>query len=937
MPKTTKAFTSFTAGEITPRLFGRTDIAKYDTGAETVENLLVQPHGGLTRRPGTRYVAEVADSDDAVRLIPFEYNVDQAYVLEFGPLYFRIFKDGGQVTSGGSAVEVTTVYAAGDLDGLKFAQAADIMYVCSPGNPIYKITRTSHTAWTITEVSLTRGPMLDANSTTTTLTASARSGASVQLTASADVFASTDVGRLVSIHDGFVKLTAYTSATVVTGTAQELEDGRSEILPSYVAATVSFHEGDPDSSGLEHNDRLEDSAAAFIDQGFQPRHTIVISGTSNNNTTAGFLVVDVTDSVLTLAPGADLTAESAGSGFTIQGKLEATDTWALGAFSDTTGYPRAVAFYEQRLVFAGSDDQPQTLYFSQGGDFENFEAGVEDDDGMTYTIGSTSVNVIRFLASTRNLIVGTSGGEFVVRAGGIDEAITPTNIQIKRQTVHGSADHMPVQAGHAVLFVQRAKRKLRELQYNFEADGYIAPDLALISEHITETGLTELAYQQEPDSIVWGVRGDGVAVTLTYKREEKVIGWARQIVAGSFGTGDAVVERLVTIPGDLDEDEVWMVVKRDLDAAASCTLTVTDYANIATGTTVTLVNAAGTTVTFTSEAAGGTAPAETLGWRPNESNDTTADNLFTAINAHADFTVANPAANVLTIVRAAVGNDDLVTTTSDPVRLVITNFSGGRETKRYVEYLKDFDFGDDVTDAIFVDSSLTFEGAATTLSSSIAVDATTITLIDSSGLSSSGAIKIADEIITYTGNASNQLTGCTRGVVAPAAAHDNGTTVTQAALTLSGLGHLEGETVSILGDGAVHPDATVASGAVTLDRYVTTAHAGLGYASTLQTLRVDAGSAAGTSQGKIKRISELTVRLFRSVGLQVGRDADNLDLIPFRSSATAMDAPIALYTGDKEIELDAAYDTAGQLTIRQDQPLPLTVLAVYATLSTFDQ
>ena len=821
MPKVSKAFANFTAGEITPRLYGRTDIAKYDNGAATVENFIVQPHGGLTRRPGTRFVTEVKNSANAVRLVPFEFNVEQAYVLEFGPTYFRIYKDGGQVTSGGSPVEVTTVYTASDLDTLKFAQAADTMYVVSPNHPIYKITRTSHTAWTITEVELQRGPMLDLNTTSTTLTASARSGSGITLTASASTFLSTDVGRLVKIHEGYIKIDNYTSATEVDGTAQELEDGRAEILPSYTASTLSFHEGDPDATGLEHNDRIEDTAASFVDEGFEAGQTIVISGSASNNTSSGFLLVDVTDSVLTLAPGADLAAEAAGSSVTISGKLEATDKWALGAFSESTGYPRAVAFYEQRLVFAGTSDQPQTLFFSQGGDFENFEAGIEDDDGMVYTIGSNEVNVIRFLASTRNLIVGTSGGEFVVRAGGTDEAITPTNVQIKQQTAHGSSDHTPVQAGNAVLFVQRAKRKVRELQYNFDVDGYVAPDVAIISEHITESGLTELAYQQEPDSVVWAVRGDGQIVTMTYKREEQVIGWSRQIIGGT----DAVVERIVTIPGDLDEDQVWMVVRRTVN--------------------------------------------------------------------------------------------------------------GG--TKRYVEYIKDFDFGSDVTDAVFVDSTLNFTGVSDTLNGQISAAATTITLDDSTSFSASGAVKIGNEIITYTGNAANQLTGCTRAVVGVAAIHADGAAVTQAALSLSGLDHLEGETINVLADGSVHAPKTVSSGAITLDRYVTKAHVGLSYSSTMTTLRVDAGSAMGTSQGKIKRINELTVRLYRSVGLKVGRDADNLDVVPFRSSAAAMDEAIALYTGDKEIELNGNYDTDGQITIRQDQPLPMTVLAVYATLSTFDQ
>ena len=820
MPKVSKAFANFTAGEITPKLYGRTDIAKYDNGAATVENFIVQPHGGLTRRPGTRFVAEVKSSANAVRLVPFEFNVEQAYVLEFGPTYFRIYKDGGQVTSGGSAVEVATPYAAEDLDTLKFAQAADVMYVVSPNHPIYKITRTSHTAWTFDEVTLQRGPFLDTNTTTTTMTASARSG-SVTLTTSADVFASTDVGRLVKIQDGYVQIDTYTSATEVDGTVQELEDGRSEIMPSYTSSSISFKEGDPDATGLEHNDRIEDTDAGFIDAGFRVGQTIVISGTTSNNTTSGFLLVDVTDSVLTLAPGADLANEGAGAGKTVAGKLEAVDDWALGAFSDTTGYPRAVTFYEQRLVFAGTQEQPQTLFFSQGGDFENFEGGVEDDDAMVYTIGSNEVNVIRFLASTRNMIVGTSGGEFVVRAGGADEAITPVNIQIKQQTAHGSSDHTPVLAGNAVLFVQRAKRKIRELQYNFDVDGYVAPDVSLISEHITESGLIELAYQQEPDSVVWGVRADGQMTTMTYKREEQVIGWSRQILGGA----DAVVERVVTIPGDLDEDQVWLVVRRTINGA----------------------------------------------------------------------------------------------------------------TTRYIEYIRDFDFGDDVADAIFVDSSLSFTGVSDALNGAISSSDTNITLDDSSAFPASGAVKIGSEVITYSGNSSNQLTGCTRGASGSAAAHADGAVVTQAAITLSGLDHLEGETISVLADGAVHPDVTVSSGAITLNRYVTKGHAGLPYNSTLRTLRVDAGSAMGTSQGKVKRINELTVRLYRSVGLLVGRDANNLDVVPFRSSATPMDEAIDLYTGDKEIELNGNYDTDGQLTIRQDQPLPMTVLAIYATLSTFDQ
>ncbi len=353
MAKITAAKQNFTSGEITPRLTGRTDLGRYDNAAQLIENFLVQPHGGLGRRPGTQFVREVKTSSAQTRLIPFQFNVEQAYILEFGNQYFRVYKDGGIVVSSGSPVEFTTPYTTAQLDQIKFAQTADVMYIAHPSHAPRKITRTAHTAWTVTEVDLQRGAMLDQNLTTTTLTANGRTG-SVTITASANTFVSTDVGRLVKLHKGFAKITNFSSATSVTATVQELEDGRAELMPTYAASTLSFHEGDPSSTGLEHNDRIEDSAGNFITQGFENGMKITISGTSSNNA-SGKLIVDVTDTVITLAPGIDLANESAGSSFTLTGDLIADSNFSLGAFSETTGFPAAVAFYEQRLVMPVAD------------------------------------------------------------------------------------------------------------------------------------------------------------------------------------------------------------------------------------------------------------------------------------------------------------------------------------------------------------------------------------------------------------------------------------------------------------------------------------------------------------------------------------------------------------------------------------------------------
>tara|TARA_R100000234_G_scaffold27548_1_gene15871 strand:+ start:159 stop:2453 length:2295 start_codon:yes stop_codon:yes gene_type:complete len=764
MAKITDAKVNFTAGELSPRLYGRTDLGRYANGATSLENFLVQPHGGLTRRPGTKFVSEVKTSSAQTRLIPFQFNVTQSYILEFGNTYIRFYKDGGVILASGSssAYEISSPYTTADLSEIKFAQTGDVMYLVHPSYNLRKLTRTDHNAWTLTEVSLLRGAFMDRNTVRDDFLSSSALTGSVTITATGHTpFAATDVGRLIKLYKGFVKITAYTNTTTVTATVQTLVDGRAELMPTYTATTLSAHEGDPSSTGLAHNDRIEDTGAQFIDEGFEEGMYVDVSGfsTSANNGTKR-LIVSLTDSTMTFAPAVDLVSEAAGQSVTITGAVYNTngdDKWALGAFSTTTGFGRTVAFYEQRLVIGGTATQPQTLFFSQSGDFENFESGTDNTSALVYTIGSNQVNVIRYLSSIQQLIVGTSGGEFIVRASGQDEPLTPTNTQIKQQTTYGSSNIQPMQVGNAVLFVQRAKRKIREMIFSNDVNAFSAPDMTILAEHITAGGITEMAYQQEPDSVAWCVRADGQLACMTYRREEQVVAWHRHIIGGVFGSGDAVVESVATIPGDLDEDQVWVIVKRTIGGA----------------------------------------------------------------------------------------------------------------TKRYVEYLSNFDFGTDIEDAFFVDSGLTYSGSSATV--------------------------------------------------------------------ISGLTHLEGQTVAVLANGSSHPNKTVSSGSITLDRSATKVHIGLPFNSELETLRIDGGSAIGSSQGKVKRIADVTVRLYRTVGLKVGTSSSQLDRVPFRSSADSMDKAVSLFTGDKQIEFNGGFDNDATIFLQQDQPLPMSILAIYPTLTVFDK
>src|SRR5210317_987825 len=479
MPKTLVSVPSFTAGQLSPRMEGRTDFQKYFSSGKTINNFVVQPHGPITRRPGTHFVSEVKDSSKATRLIPFSFSTTQTYILEFGDQYIRFYKDNGQILSGGSAYEISSPYLESELFDIKFAQSADVMYLCHPSHPVQKLSRTGHTAWTLTDVDFQNGPFMDHNISTTTITTSHTAvGATATLTLSSTTgvnndqgWLSTDVGRLVHMKDGHLKITAYTSSTQVTATV--------EVAISSGSATTDF---------------------------------------------------------------------------------------ALGSFSDTTGYPSCVTFFEQRLVFAATLSQPQTLFFSKSGDYENmddnYHGTVADDDAIIYTIASNQVNAIRFMTATRTLIIGTAGGEFAVSGGGTDIAITPTNILIKKQSNNGAANVDALAVGNATLFLQRARRKLRELAYNFDVDGYVAPDLTILAEHISEGGFKQLSYQQEPNQIIWGVRNDGQLIGLTYQREQQVVAWHRHIFGGS-----AICESVATIPTDDSEYQTWVINKRTINGA----------------------------------------------------------------------------------------------------------------------------------------------------------------------------------------------------------------------------------------------------------------------------------------------------------------------------------------------------------------------------------
>lgn len=874
------------AGELSPRMVARTDFQKYPLGVAILENMLPLPQGGAMRRPGTMFINETADSTKATRLLPFEFSITQAYMVEAGENIFRFYRNQGKITvddtdavitngtfvagitdwddrsTGGASiahnagqqwldlvgssasiawaeqdvavtapfmnsehvlkfrvtgvstdfvelrigtattlgdiksdtiyktgyhavsftpgattffvqfrntqaktvgiddvsliddaiVEVDTPYLEADLDAIKFAQSADVLYLCHPDVPVHKLLRLGNTDWSVEQVNYFDGPYDDENTTSTTLLASASTGLGITITASSDTFVSTDVGRLVRILEnniwGHAIITGFTSATVVTA----------DVIVDFDATPTARTE------------------------------------------------------------------------------------WRLGIWSDTTGYPAAISFFEQRQVLAASPDRPQTFWMSQSADFESHEPDsipsgggarvVQDDDALDYTISADQVNVIRWMAATsRDLVLGTVGGEWTAISDG--PLITPTDIEVKRRTAFGSANIAPANVRGRLLYVQRAARKVLEFTFSFELDNFQSLDQTLLAEHITRSGIRAMAYQQELDSTLWCARVDGEVPTLTFQPDQNVVGWARQIIGGSFNTGKAVVESVAVIPGT-GQDEIWMVVKRTVNGATKRYIEVL-HAAFETGD-------------------------------PQEGAFFADSGLELNVPiAMTGATQANPV--VITATAHGLVNGD---------RVRITDVLGMTELNG---------------------NSYTVAGAT----------ANTLELNDADG-----------NTIDGTGFSAYVIDGDLRKKVT----------------TVSGLTHLEGETVKVLADGAVHPDRVVTAGSISLQNEASRVVAGLGYKHVYGSLKWDAGSRTGTSIGQVKRIDRVTLVLLDSLNSLIGPNADELKPLSFRETDDFMDQPVPLFTGEFEHEFLGDHETDPRIRIEGEDPVPFTLLAVAPRLET---
>lgn len=903
---------AFNSGEMSPLLEGRTDIEKYYSGCRTLENFLVMSYGGITRRPGTYYIASAKNSDEACRLIPFEYSSEQAYIIEIGDEYMRFYKDGGQILDANSnTYEISTPYDTDngtDLFEMQYIQSADVMYIVHPNYAPRKLTRTAHASWTLTEIDFERGPFLNENTTSTTITpvgykiddvnttnevftiggdgnlasyfsagenflvgdstgnddvwtvsSVAYSDPNFDITVTGDVTDSTADGNIIVV-DGAVTLTASAATfnsnhigalwqithTIAGDSASGsfTADGNSSSVAVYLNQKYDFsthgtwkgtvklqrsYDGgtiwkDVKPVHYENDGNITYSEEETVDDAlYRLRMESYSSGTCNYNLTSRSHDLDGVVEITAVASttSATATVES------MIGDTSATKYWSEGAWSPDEGYPSCVAFYENKIVYAGNKNSPQTMWFSVSDDWDNFLAGTDDDSAMEYTLAADKVNVIRWLAPQDWLLVGTMGGEWKIGSGSSEEPLTPTAVVCKKQSNYGSANIQSVMINNVILFIQRQARKIRELVYSFEQDSWVAPDMTILSEHITDSGIKQVALQKTPDPILWCVRNDGNMPTMTYQREQEVVGWSLQTTDGDF-------ESVAVIPGD-DEDEVWVSVKRNIN------------------------------------------------------------------------------------------NSDV----------------------RYIEQFQPRDWGTAQRDAFFVDCGLSYDGGAEVDITNIIKASPAVVTAVSHGFSDGNQVRISDvvgmtevnkkvySVGTIATNTfelrdktdavdinSNSFTTYVSGGVAET--QEN---------TFSTLSHLQNESVVVVGDGGYVGTETVKSSKVILDDYYNTVHIGLNYTSKLKPMRLEIPGR--NIQGKTLRTTEVMVRFYKSLGCDVGSSWSDYDSFVFRDANSPLEAVTPLYTGDKTIKFDADYETSGDIFIQQQKPLPLTIMCIVPTFEVY--
>jgi len=561
---------TFAGGEIAPTLYGRRDLTKYDNSLRRQRNCIVSPHGAILNRSGTIFVHEVKTSSKKVRLVPFVFSTDQAFVLEFGDAYLRFYYQGGIVITGGWPYEIVTPYAEADLPKLKFSQMGDVITIVHPGYAPRELKRLANDNWTISTVSLARpsAPTWQAGPF---------------VVAGGDPCSNSLNYNAATTYQG-----GYTCRAGGTPhTYRSLQDNNIGHDPTTTIGSWWSDEGTPTSS-LNHLDTPNRPAMNWewvvtsVKAGVESLPSSALSpdidtGNPNNNERINLhsdrqigvfwsFVADATYYKIYRGRNGIFGYVGEASGTTVfmddgsPPDYSDTPPTANNPFPGANDYPSVVAYFQQRRWFGGTYNNPQTIWGSKIGDYYNFDKAQipKDDDSVQFTLASQQLEMIRNLLGLRVLLTMTQAGEWAL-AGSQGGPITPFSIEAKPQSYRGSSYLAPLSVGNVALYIQQMTNTVRELIFNLGTDSFEGNDITILSRHLFSSySITNWAFAPTPYSMLWATRSDGKLLGCTYLREHELIAW------GWHDTADTdLFEDVCCVPGASGlEHDVYVVVKR---------------------------------------------------------------------------------------------------------------------------------------------------------------------------------------------------------------------------------------------------------------------------------------------------------------------------------------------------------------------------------------
>ena len=606
-------------------------------------------------------------------------------------------------------------------------------------------------------------------------------------------------------------------------------------------------------------------------------------------------------------------------------------SWTLSTptiteFASAADYPKACTFYEQRLIVGGTHDNPQTIFGSEINDHENFTLitpSPTDEDPFEFEIATDYGHTIMWIVGEANLLVGTSYGEYQVYGGGGANNvnfISTNSITIKPFSAVGSNEVKAQISQDNVVFVQRSSKMMRELIFGFNVGRYQSPNISFLADHIIETGIKEIAFMSNPEPIVWILLTNETLVAVTRDRQQEILAWHRHPTDGDVQT----IGILPAGPGQ-SEDQLWLAVERAgtsdpiieyilperfvtedeipvyVDSAVIVEKTLTEEANAfdydQTGNNPTSYSlGATTTVNF----------AAAHPYAVTEGDVVTISGVTTETRLNGTWEVGTVTGNNFIIKYLSGANVDSSTWSATGAEGTCFKLSLFIETDQGAG--TSFTVGDILKLSDFVDGGWDEDPWRDRVVYVHAI----VVLPDTNTY-----LELWDEGHTTPLDPSGSLTVWTTAG-----------NLYEVMRTITGLGHLEGESVQVLTDGGVHPNETVVSGQISLDWVAREAVAGMGYDSFLKPQRIGGSSEAITLEGMRKKVFKSTVRFFRTIGGEIGYDENHLEPILFRKGDQLMNQPPDIYTGDKEAYMESEFNTDGDILIAQRQPLPMTIVAI---------